>query len=298
MLINKLLTKVNFNDTNNLGRIKYIVIHYVGATGGAEANCRYFEKVNRNSSAHYFVGHKGEVWQCVDDGDIAWHCGAKSYRHAECRNSNSIGIEMCCYKDSNGQWYFEDETVNSTIELTKELMAKYKVPVSNVIRHYDVTGKTCPEPYIRNENEWNAFKNALTTSTVVNSTKENTAFPTLPFTVKVIIDDLNYRSHPSMSGIVRGQTGKGVFTIVKVQDGWGFLKSEAGWIYLENPNYCVIQGTTTTQAAAAPKYTVDEVARMIIRGDFGQGHNNRKPKVEALGLDYETVRKRVNELLK
>ncbi len=65
-----------------------------------------------------------------------------------------------------------------------------------------------------------------------------TTFPAAPFTVKVIIHDLNYRSKPLMNGKVNGQTGKGVFTIVEVRDGWGRLKSGAGWIWLCNPSYC------------------------------------------------------------
>ena len=36
--IEKLLTPYNFTNKDNAGRIKYIVIHYVGALGGAEAN--------------------------------------------------------------------------------------------------------------------------------------------------------------------------------------------------------------------------------------------------------------------
>lgn len=160
MQINKLLTTVNYNKGNGKQN-KYIVIHYVGATGGAEANCKYFKSVNRNASAHYFVGHKGEIWQCVEDKDIAWHCGAKSYKHAYCRNSNSIGIEMCCRQKANGTWYFEDATVAATIELVKYLMGKYNIPVENVIRHYDVTGKNCPEPYVTNSGSWNTFKSKL-----------------------------------------------------------------------------------------------------------------------------------------
>lgn len=261
MTINKLLTTVNFNNTNNVGRIKYIVIHYVGALGGAKANCEYFKSVNRNSSAHYFVGHEGEVWQCVEDADVAWHCGAKSYKHSTCRNSNSIGIEMCVRKNSNGVWYFEDATVASTIELTKELMAKYNIPIENVIRHYDVTGKTCPEPYVRNENEWKAFKNALTGGAVVKENTINNDFPTCPFTVNVIISDLNYRSEPSMKGTVKGQTGKGTFTITEVKDGWGRLKSGVGWIYLENPSYCTIGSSVKAeQPTTAAKFMVKVTA--------------------------------------
>ena len=91
--VNKLLTPFNFTDKNNVGRIKYIVIHYVGALGGAQANCKYYAGQYVGASAHYFVGFNGEIWQSVEDEDIAWHCGASSYKHAECRNSNSIGIE-------------------------------------------------------------------------------------------------------------------------------------------------------------------------------------------------------------
>lgn len=161
MTINKLLTKVNFTDKNSTKRIKYLVIHYVGATGGAQDNCKYFYDTYRGVSAHYFVGHKGEIWQCVDDADIAWHCGTNgTYKHKYCRNSNSIGIEMCCKKDSKGNWYFEEETVAATVELVKMLMKKYNIKIENVIRHYDVTGKNCPAPYINNA-KWQGFKNKV-----------------------------------------------------------------------------------------------------------------------------------------
>jgi N-acetylmuramoyl-L-alanine amidase CwlA len=169
MEITKKLTKVNFQDKNSTKRIKYIVVHYVGSTGSAKNNADYFYNVYRGVSAHYFVGHKGEIWQCVDDADVAWHCGTKGkYKHRYCRNSNSIGIEMCCRKDSKGNWYFEDETVASTIELTKYLMKKYGVKIENVIRHYDVTGKQCPEPYVRNSAAWANFKNRLAANSTID----------------------------------------------------------------------------------------------------------------------------------
>lgn len=169
MQINKLLTPYNLNRLGDTSRIKYIVIHYVGATGGAEANCRYYASEYIGASAHYYVGFDGEIWQSVEDGDIAWHCGAKSYRHSECRNSNSIGIELCVRNrgskaaDSR-DWYFEDATVQAAVELTRELMEKYGIPADRVIRHYDVTGKICPNPYVYNHtaHTWETFKAALT----------------------------------------------------------------------------------------------------------------------------------------
>ena len=54
-----------------------------------------------------------------------------------------------------------------------------------------------------------------------------------PYLVRVSIDDLNIRTGPGTSYSRTGEyTGKGVFTIVQEQDGWGKLKSGAGWISL------------------------------------------------------------------
>ena len=72
-MINKLLTPYNHNS-GTIDRIKYIVIHYVGATGGAKANCEYYAGANRGASAHYYVGFEGEVWQ--RRGFLKKRCGS------------------------------------------------------------------------------------------------------------------------------------------------------------------------------------------------------------------------------
>ena len=62
----------------------------------------------------------------------------------------------------------------------------------------------------------------------------------LPYSVRVLISDLNIRKGPGTDYDKTGkQTGKGVFTIVqesigKGADLWGKLKSGAGWIALED----------------------------------------------------------------
>jgi flagellum-specific peptidoglycan hydrolase FlgJ len=53
-----------------------------------------------------------------------------------------------------------------------------------------------------------------------------------PFKVKVTADDLRIRKTPSLKGEIAGYTGKGVFTITEEKNGWGKLKSGAGWICL------------------------------------------------------------------
>lgn len=65
--------------------------------GGAKANCQYYASEFVGASAHYYVDIDGSVWQSVEDRNIAWHSGRTDgiYKHPECRNTNSIGIELC-----------------------------------------------------------------------------------------------------------------------------------------------------------------------------------------------------------
>lgn len=126
------------------------------------------------------------------------------------------------------------------------------------------------------------------------------SFPAVPFQVQVIVSDLNIRSEASMSGTVKGQTGKGVFTITEVKNGWGKLKSGAGWIWLENSSYCVVKGSTTATAsssATSAKKSVEEIAKEVMQGKWGNG-SERKKKLEAAGYNYTQVQAAVNRLCK
>ncbi len=185
-------------DTRNYRRgrrdsIRYIVIHYVGATGSARNNAQYYATSNVGASAHFFVGHASEdgaVYQSVDPADCAWHCGSETGKYySACRNDSAIGIEMCCHKDVGGDWYFDSVTVEKTAELTKELMEQYGIDADHVIRHYDVTHKCCPAPFVNDAGAWADFKQRLT--------KEETAMPKTVYSLNdvhvQVIDPWNFR---------------------------------------------------------------------------------------------------------
>ena len=142
--------------------IRYLVVHYTGAPGTARNNGAYFaSRGDIGASAHYFVDAQ-DIVQSVPDGGRAWHCGAASYRHPECRNDNSIGVELCCYQDASGRWRFAPETVANAVALVRSLMGKYSIDADHVVRHYDVTGKVCPEPWVRDAAAWETFQARLT----------------------------------------------------------------------------------------------------------------------------------------
>ena len=135
----KLITKINFSKLKGK-KNAWLVIHYVGAVSTAENNAKYFYEVNRQASAHYFVDEH-EIWQVVEDEDCAWHVGGAKVYYNGCRNNNSIGIEMCCKKNSKGQWFIEPETIENTLAIACILCKKYKIDMNHVVRHFDVTRK-------------------------------------------------------------------------------------------------------------------------------------------------------------
>lgn len=157
------------------GFVEYIVVHYDGNDGATdEGNASYFANNDTgDTSAGYFVD-EDSITRTVLDIDCAFHCGANTYKHPECRNDNSIGVEMCSDKDENGNYIITEATVANTIWLVKYLMKLYSLDVDHVLRHFDVTGKNCPAPWVENEDLWLDFKERIKEEVVVdNSWKDN-----------------------------------------------------------------------------------------------------------------------------
>lgn len=170
--MNKLAIACNTANYGGLRtqKVKYIVVHYTGGDGDtARDNGLYFQRNGGlGASAHWFVDEKNSLLS-VPEEFVAWHCGGDVYAHPECRNGNSIGVEICSDKDADGIYYFTDETLENAAELIRDLMKRHDVPIENVIRHYDVTGKVCPAPFVGAGHEcWKEFKE------LVNMKKYNT----------------------------------------------------------------------------------------------------------------------------
>lgn len=135
-----------------LNEVKGIVIHYTANPGTtAIQNRNYFEGLkdsqSTKASSHFVIGLEGEVVQCIPSTEI-------SYASNE-RNDDTLSIE-CCHEDETGQ--FTQETYDSLVQFTAWLCGKFNIPVENVIRHYDVTGKDCPRYFVSHEDAWEKFK--------------------------------------------------------------------------------------------------------------------------------------------
>lgn len=173
--INKNLMQINHTASRRTkGDIKFIVVHYVGALGDAKANTDYYRGTSVGASADFWVGHGGDIWQGNDYYNYySWHCGGGRQSagggkyYGICKNSNSVGIEMCVKKKStrtmnatDRDWYFTDQTIASAAQLVAELMRELGIDIDHVIRHYDVNGKICPNPFVYDNGSvtWAGFK--------------------------------------------------------------------------------------------------------------------------------------------
>lgn len=176
--------KTNYADKSNYGsyrsvsNIKYIVWHYTGNDGDTdESNAIFFKKPNRGASAHYFVDDDS-VTISVPDTYVAWSVGGARYSNYKktggaklykiCTNSNSLNIELCDTQ-KNGIHDVSEKTLENAIELTRTLMKKYNIPISRVVRHFDITGKSCPAYYVDNT-KWQAVKNRIASVSISTST--------------------------------------------------------------------------------------------------------------------------------
>lgn len=140
-----------------LPRVNGIVIHYTANPGTTAAQNRsYFQNLKDTketyASSHFVVGIDGEIIQCIPCNEVAYASND--------RNEDTVSIEGCI-PDESGK--FLDETYQALIKLTAWLMGRYDLSVEAVIRHYDVTGKSCPKYFVENEAAWEQFRQDLMT---------------------------------------------------------------------------------------------------------------------------------------
>ena len=128
--------------------VRNIVIHYVGNPGStAQQNRDYYANPSSNVSSHFVIGLKGEIIQC-----IPLHEKSSASNH---RNKDTISIEVC-HPDESGK--FTDASYQSLVKLTVWLCEICDLDSSDVIRHYDITGKQCPLYFVTHEDDWERFK--------------------------------------------------------------------------------------------------------------------------------------------
>ena len=200
---------------SSLKDIKAIVHHYTGVCQQtARGNAEYFGTLASHPSdpllSIHFAVDDTEVWSCVPMMGRAGHCedsGVGQFKNLY-NNENTIGIEVCPHHVSGKKypdayekgWYFSD----TSIELLKQLdvyiineIRKAGGETPALVRHFDITGKHCPAPWLENEGQWENFKKDVMSR--INLTM--TSFAYCDSTVRVLSDKIEVYQDATMRNV-------------------------------------------------------------------------------------------------
>ncbi|MBU5327616.1 peptidoglycan recognition protein family protein [Bacillus paralicheniformis] len=157
-----------------LSGVKGIVMHWTATPGASALNERnYFNGTciadKRFASAHYFVDRK-EAQLIIPENEVAYHAHDQNRCYVSFlkpnANTKAIGVEMCVEK--NGQ--IHSETIQNAAEVVADLCRRYGLSTDKIVRHYDVTNKSCPAPWVRDSSQLAAFRKKVD-SILGNKTK-------------------------------------------------------------------------------------------------------------------------------
>lgn len=229
-VIDKLLTNGNARPQLKLKCVRAIVMHWTANTGkgaNAIANRNFFNRETTKASAHYIVDSKNII-RCIPDDEVAYHVGAKQYTAfgesirplGKTPNFSTIGIEMCVNSDDD----FAVMKYKSRV-LAAKLLLDNHLTIDDLVRHYDITGKNCPQ-FLLDVKEWDIFRES-----VFSILKKSSIYKARHYgIVATQSSTLNVRTTPNtISSEVIFKITKGHrVEIIEEKDGW--IKIGYGWV--------------------------------------------------------------------
>jgi hypothetical protein len=317
MTQSSLCTYRNITGNHSAGRggnkVCKITPHYMAARWSGKQCADYFASTNRQASSNYCIGVDGDIAMSVDEDDRAWTSSSGW------NDRQAITIE--CGNVSNATGEMTQATWNSLVNLCVDICRRYGFRLNytgdrngSLTEHRMFASTDCPGAWLHARmgqlaSEVNAKLDGNSTPSVPaqQASQGSSAHTGTGFggTYRCTVSKLNVRSAPSLSGAVVASYGSGQTVNLDdwytIADGyvWGRYTSYSGatrYIAVGKPtggydpnDYLVKIGTST-------KKNVDEIAREVIAGKWGNGQD-RKNRLAAAGYDYATVQARVNQLV-
>lgn len=266
------------------GTINKIVLHH--NAGNLTIRGCYNVWQDREASAHYQVQSDGRIGQLVWDKDTAWHAGDFN------ANATSIGIE---HADCQTRpWKISDACLENGAHLVAALCKYYKLGrptwMKNVFPHSHFSATECPASiagsqnaaYMKRAQQW---YDAMTKGSSAPK-------PSKP-------------SKPAPKPAKKPAKKKDINTIAQevIKGAWGNGDDRRRRLEAAGYNYAAVQNAVNAKLGAKsnaptrrPGPSLDDVARAVIRGDYGNGEERRR-RLTAAGYNYNAVQARVNQLL-
>lgn len=318
-----LITYINLSPDKSKRNheIDSVIIHcYVGQVTAKEG-CDYFASTERECSANYVVGRDGSIGLSVDESYRAWCSGGTDKNGNPIRvngisgadfDNRAIAIEVA--SDTRDPYAITDAAYNALVKLLidvckrnniKALLWKAdkslvgKTDKQNIAVHRWFANKACPGNYIYNRlgriaSEVNAKLSGDVVVIPPTTSEDKVLYrvQTGAFSNKANADVMLEKVKAAGFDTYMVK----VDNLYKIQVGAYSKKQNADMMAAKLKAAGFDTYVTTKSGSAIAKKSIDEIAREVIRGLWGNGQD-RVNRLSAAGYDSNAVQKRVNELL-
>ena len=306
-------TKISPNRTSpRKSAIDTITIHCVVGQCSVETLGNVFAPASRQASSNYGVGVDGRIGMYCEEKDRSW-CSSNA-----ANDHRAITIEVA--SDTTHPYAVNDKAYAGMLDLVTDICKRNGIKKliwsdnktdrvnhrngCNMTVHRDYANKSCPGDYLYSRmaqiaSEVNKRLGSINTSP--ESEKPATGdsgvlyrVQTGAFSKKANADAMLAQVKAKGFDTYMVKVGK----LYKIQVGAFAQKSNAISMAskLKAAGFSTYITTEQGQAVAAEKKTVDEIAREVIQGKWGNGAD-RKKRLEAAGYNYAEVQAKVNKLL-
>lgn len=309
-------TRISPNRTSPRNKpITKITIHHMAGNITLEQCGNIFANSGRAASANYGVDSKGRIGQFVDERDRSW-CSSNA-------DNDHMAVTIEVANDGGApDWHVSDAALASLIDLCVDICRRNGIQRlnytggkdGNLTMHKWFAATACPGPYLESK-----FPH------IAKSVSDRLSRPDKPsdgdqlYRVRkswadaksqigayAVLDNAKRAAdqHPGYS--VFGGVGKmvyggqGAVYAVQIGDTLSGIAAQHGTTYqalaayngISNPNLIRVG----QQIKIPGKKSVDEIAREVLQGLWGNGAEREK-RLTAAGYDYAAVQQRVNALL-
>ena len=314
------------------GTINKIVLHH--NAGNLTIRGCYNVWQDREASAHYQVQSDGRIGQLVWDKDTAWHAGnfdanatSIGIEHADCQ-ANPWKISDAClengahlvaalckyYKLGRPTWMknvFPHNHFSSTECPASIAGSQNAAYMKRAQEWYDamMKGSSAPaaskpskpsKPAPKPTTDLNALADAVIRGDYGNGDTRKQKLGSNYNAVMAIVNKKLGASSPAPARPAK----KNINTIAQevINGAWGNGDDRRRRLEAAGYNYAEVQNAVNAKlggGSSAPTHrgpSLDDVARAVIRGDFGNGEERRR-RLVAAGYNYNAVQARVNQLM-
>lgn len=249
--------------------IDRITPHCVVGQLSAESICGCFTSPSRQASCNYGIGTDGRISLCVEEKNRSW-CSSSN-----ANDQRAITIE--CASDRSEPYAMNDKVYASLISLCTDICKrngkKRLLWLGDKTKTLNYAPKS--DEMVLTVHRWFANK----------SCPGNWLYARLGDLATKVTANLGGSTSPAEGTLYRVQVGA-YKNKANADNMMAKLKAAGFDAFI----------TTESGSSVSTLKSIDEIAREVIRGDWGNGAD-RKNRLTSAGYDYAAVQAKVNELL-